>query len=303
MPLSGIWERDRAMLFHLLYPLHDMWPVFNVFRYITFRTIYAAVTALSIILFFGPWFMRRMCAMKMGQVIREDGPARHRAKAGTPSMGGILIIVSILVATLLWADLRNLYVWISILILVGYGTIGLADDLLKIRKQNSIGLSGRWKLVWQIVFVLLAAWIIAAHGKWDTHLSIPFFKNFQPDLGIMYGVFALLVVVMLGLLLICPTALARPGMPLQNVSGGSCTSDPDEEDPDNPNGSKDGDDDNWDKPAIKGHMVAESYGGNSGVVTGVDSSSSEDVLSRMEVSLSIRLALLLQSWFVFSGLR
>ena len=114
---------------------------------------------------------------------------------------------------------------------------------------------------------------------------------------------ALLVVVMLGLLLICPTALARPETPLQDVSGGSCTSDPDEEDPDNPNGSKDGDDDNWDKPAIKGHAVAESYGGNSGVVTGVDSSSSEDVLSRMEVSLSIRLALLLQSWFVFSGLR
>ncbi len=114
---------------------------------------------------------------------------------------------------------------------------------------------------------------------------------------------ALLVVVMLGLLLICTTAFARPEMPLHDVSGGSCTTEPDEEDPDGPNGSKGGDDDNWDKSTIKGHTVAESCGGSSGVVTGVDSSSSEDVLSRMEVSLSIRLALLLQSWFVFSGLR
>ncbi len=114
---------------------------------------------------------------------------------------------------------------------------------------------------------------------------------------------ALLVVAVLGLLLICTTALARPEMPLENVSGGSCTTEPDEEDPDDPNGTKDGDDDNWDKSTIRGHTVAESYGGSSGVVTGVDSSSSEDVLSRMEVSLSIRLALLLQSWFVFSGLR
>lgn len=114
---------------------------------------------------------------------------------------------------------------------------------------------------------------------------------------------ALLVVAMLGLLLICTTALARPEMPLHDVSCGWCTTEPDEEDPDGPNGSKDGDDDNWDKSAIKGHTVAESCGGSSGVVTGVDSSSSEDVLSRMEVSLSIRLALLLQSWFVFSGLR
>jgi len=116
---------------------------------------------------------------------------------------------------------------------------------------------------------------------------------------------ALLVVVMLGLLLICPTALARPETPLQDVSGGSCATDPDEddEDPDDPNGTKGGDDDNWDKSAIKGHMLAESYGGGSGAVTGVDSSSSEDVLSRIEVSLSMRLALLLQSWLVFSGLR
>ncbi len=115
---------------------------------------------------------------------------------------------------------------------------------------------------------------------------------------------ALLVVVVLGLLLICPTALSRPGTPLHDVTGGSDATDiPDEEDPDIPDGLMDGDDDNWDKSAIKRHTMAESCGGISGVGTGVGSSSSEDALSRMEVSLSIRLALLLQSWVIFSGLR
>ena len=115
---------------------------------------------------------------------------------------------------------------------------------------------------------------------------------------------ALLVVVMLGLLLLCPTALSRPVMSLYDVSGGSDVTNPDEDDdPDIPDGNLDGDDDNWDKSAIKGHTVAESHGGSNGVGMGVDSSSSEDMLSRIEVSLSTRLALLLQSWFVFSGLR
>ena len=183
------------MLFHLLYPLHDIWPGFNVFRYITFRTIYSAVTALSMMLVLGPPFVRYMSKKQMGQVIRKDGPARHLAKAGTPSMGGILIIGSIVTATILWADLRDLYVWIGLLILVSYGAIGLVDDVLKIKKQNSIGLQGRWKLLWQGVFILIAIWIIAAHGHWDTRLSIPFFKNFRPDIGMFYGLFALFVVV------------------------------------------------------------------------------------------------------------
>jgi hypothetical protein len=116
---------------------------------------------------------------------------------------------------------------------------------------------------------------------------------------------ALLVVVVLGLLLICPTALSRPAMPLTDVSSGWGAVDPDDddEDPDIPHGNLEGDDDNWDKSAIKGHTVAESCGGSSRVGTGVSSSSSEDVLSQIEVSLSIRLALLLQSWVIFSGLR
>ena len=114
---------------------------------------------------------------------------------------------------------------------------------------------------------------------------------------------ALLVVVVLGLLLTCPTALSRPGTPLYEEYGGSDVTNPNDDDPDVPNGDVEGDDDNWDKSAIRGHTVAESCGGNSGVEMGADSSSSEDVLSRMEVSLSIRLALLLQSWVIFSSLR
>jgi phospho-N-acetylmuramoyl-pentapeptide-transferase len=182
------------MLFHLLYPFHEIWPVFNVFRYITFRTIYAAVTALILVLFLGPWFIDKMASLQMGQIIREDGPAAHLAKAGTPSMGGILIVGAIVVATLLWADLENLFIWVCLLILVGYGAIGLVDDILKVRRRNSSGLSGRLKLFGQIVFILAAAGIISAGGTWDTHLSVPFFKNFQPDLGLLYGLFAILVV-------------------------------------------------------------------------------------------------------------
>ncbi len=182
------------MLFHLLYPLHDAWSGFNVFRYITFRTIYSAVTALALVLFLGPWFIRKMRAMQLGEVIRSDVPDRHRQKAGTPSMGGVLILGAILCATLLWADLTNIYVWIVILISSGCGLIGLADDLLKIRKINKNGLAGRWKLVGQGILVLIASYLIAMHGQLDTRLSLPFLKYVHPDLGIFYGVFALIVI-------------------------------------------------------------------------------------------------------------
>jgi phospho-N-acetylmuramoyl-pentapeptide-transferase len=183
------------MLFHLLYPLHDTWPLFNVFRYITFRTIYSAVTALMLVLFLGPWFIRKMQALQMGQIVRDDGPKRHLAKAGTPSMGGVLIVGAIVTASLLWADLKNLYIWTCLLILVGYSGIGLADDLLKIRRRDSHGLPGKWKIAGQVFFVVLAGALISLQGYWDTHLNVPFFKNFHPDLGVLYGLFALFVVI------------------------------------------------------------------------------------------------------------
>ena len=183
------------MLFHLLYPLHQAWPFFNVFKYITFRTIYAAVTALTIMLLLTPWFIRTMQKMQMGQIIRDDGPERHLSKAGTPSMGGVLIINSIMISTLLWADLGNIYIWVSLLIVGGYCATGIQDDLLKIRKKNSKGLPGKYKLFSQTFFVAAAAFIIYKYGAWDTHLSFPFFKNLRPDLGIYYLLFAAFVVV------------------------------------------------------------------------------------------------------------
>jgi len=183
------------VLFHLLYPLHHAWPFFNVFKYITFRTIYATVTALAIMLLLTPWFIRKMQVLQMGQVVRDDGPARHLSKAGTPSMGGVLIISAILFSTLMWADLRNVYVWVSMLVVTGYCCIGIADDLMKITRKDSKGLSGRKKLFFQALFVALAALIIYVFGSWDTHLSFPFFKKLRPDLGLFYLFFAAVVVV------------------------------------------------------------------------------------------------------------
>ena len=182
------------MLFHLLYPLHEHWIIFNVFRYITFRTIYAAVTALATTLFLGPWFIRKIRAMQFGQVIREDGPKRHMQKSGTPSMGGILINGAIVAATLLWADIFNPYIWVCLIILAGFGAIGAWDDFLKIKKRDSKGLGGRWKLLVQAILIGGCIVGLTANGLWDTRLSVPFFKNILPDLGMSYVVFAFLVV-------------------------------------------------------------------------------------------------------------
>src|SRR6185437_14571853 len=128
------------MLYRLLYPLHTSMPVFNVFRYITFRTAGASVTALAISLVVGPFLIRRLRDFQIGQVIRQDGPQTHRAKAGTPTMGGLLIMSASLVPTLLWADLTNPYVWIAILATLGFGLVGFADDYLKIVRRSHHGL-------------------------------------------------------------------------------------------------------------------------------------------------------------------
>jgi len=183
-----------VMLYHLLYPLHIHFPLLNVFRYITFRTIYAAVTALAITLFLGPWFIRKIKELQFGQVVREDGPKRHLKKSGTPSMGGILINFAIMASTLLWGDLTNLYLWVCMIILAGFGAIGFCDDFLKVRKKSSDGLEGRWKLIVQALLVCICAVILIKSGHWDTRLSVPFFKNLRPDLGLFYIFFAFLVV-------------------------------------------------------------------------------------------------------------
>jgi phospho-N-acetylmuramoyl-pentapeptide-transferase len=186
------------MLYHLLYPLHTSIPVLNVFRYITFRTAGASVTALVISLVVGPILIRRLREFQIGQVIRQDGPQTHRAKAGTPTMGGLLIMSASLVPTLLWADLTNAYVWIAILATAGFGTVGFVDDYLKIVRRSHHGLWPRYKMGWQIVIALaVGVALLALHAvdQYNTRLIFPFFKRAVPDLGWLYVPFAVLVLV------------------------------------------------------------------------------------------------------------
>jgi len=183
------------MLYHLLYPLHTSLNILNVFRYITFRSIGAAVTAFLIMVLFGPFFIRTMRRLQIGQVVRDDGPATHLAKQGVPTMGGLLIIAAITVGTLLWARLDIMLVWLGVFIILFYGGIGFIDDYRKIKKNNSKGLSAKGKLVLQLFGAAVVGLCIYLHPGFDGHLSFPFFKNLRPDLGWFYVVFAVLVIV------------------------------------------------------------------------------------------------------------
>lgn len=183
------------MLYHLLFPLHGELIILNVFRYITFRSIGATVTALLIVVLLGPWFIATMKRLQVGQVVRDDGPATHLAKQGVPTMGGMLIIAAMTIATLLWARLDNLWVWLGLFVTLFYGAIGFIDDARKIRKKNSKGLSAKGKLLLQIAGASLVGGAIFLHPGFDGHLSFPFFKNFRPDLGWFYVVFTVLVIV------------------------------------------------------------------------------------------------------------
>jgi phospho-N-acetylmuramoyl-pentapeptide-transferase len=139
------------MLFHLLYPFHTQFSVLNVTRYITFRTAAASLSALAISLLLGPWMVRKLREFQIGQVIRQEGPQSHRAKSGTPTMGGLLILTAALVPTLLWADLTNAYVWIAVLTTAAFGAIGFADDYLKIVRRSHHGLRPRYKFGFQVL--------------------------------------------------------------------------------------------------------------------------------------------------------
>ncbi|WP_029917438.1 phospho-N-acetylmuramoyl-pentapeptide-transferase [Pelobacter seleniigenes] len=183
------------MLYHLLYPLHTEYSVLYVFRYITFRTIYATITALLISFMIGPWLISTLQRLQIGQSIRKVGPESHFVKEGTPTMGGSLILLAIILPTLLWADLSNLYIWVTLLVTAGYGAVGFIDDYLKVVRKNSDGISARQKMFWQIVIALIAALLLYFSNGFETHLSVPFFKNVNPDLGIFYIPFAVLVMV------------------------------------------------------------------------------------------------------------
>ena len=186
------------MLYSLLFALRDQVSVLNVTRYITFRTTVAALTALFLVLLLGPWMIERLRRLQIGQHIREEGPQAHQAKAGTPTMGGVLILLGILVPTLLWADLTNRNVQIVFLATLAFGAIGFADDYLKVVRKQNLGLSVRQKLAAQFAVGLAVGltvyWLAQAQpDEYSTRVVFPFFKQLVPDLGWLYVVFAVLL--------------------------------------------------------------------------------------------------------------
>jgi phospho-N-acetylmuramoyl-pentapeptide-transferase len=186
------------MLYHLLFRFHDTFSILNVTRYITFRTAAASITALIISLAFGGVLIRKLREFQVGQVIRHEGPESHRPKAGTPTMGGLLILAASIVPTLLWADLTNAYIWIAVLATLAFGGIGFADDYLKITRRNHHGLLPRYKSGGQIVVGLcvgITLIVLANKGLYNTRLIFPFFKDLIPDLGYFYVAFATFVLV------------------------------------------------------------------------------------------------------------
>ncbi len=183
------------MFYHFFYSLHSSFPGMNVFRYITFRSIGGAVTAFLLMLLLGPVFIRMMKRLQIGQVVRDNGPETHLAKQGVPTMGGLLILFSVLITTLLWARLDNSLVWLSLFLILFYGGIGAIDDVTKIRKKSSDGLSAKGKMGLQIVGAAVVGCFIFFHPGFDGHLSLPFAKNIRPDLGWFYVAFAVLVIV------------------------------------------------------------------------------------------------------------
>ena len=183
------------MLYHLLYTLHIKFSVFNVFRYITFRTVLAILSALIISFFLTPYVIRKFHEWKIKSDKREDVPDRHIEKQGTPTMGGFVILVSTIIPTLLWSDLRNSQVWIVTLTLLLFGGVGFIDDIKKLKGQNGKGISGRTKIFLQIFFALVVSGLIYLMPGFITELTIPFFKNITPELSIFYVLLCVLIIV------------------------------------------------------------------------------------------------------------
>jgi phospho-N-acetylmuramoyl-pentapeptide-transferase len=183
------------MLYHLFYPLATNVKLFNIFKYLTFRTIYAMITALVVCFILGPWIIRKLESLQARQVIRTDGPESHLQKQGTPTMGGVIILAAIVIPTLLWADLTNQYIWITLFITIGYGIIGFVDDYKKVVEKNTKGLSARQKMLWQVLLAGAVALYLYLKPGFSEELFFPLFKNFHPDLWIWFIPFATLVIV------------------------------------------------------------------------------------------------------------
>jgi len=172
------------MFYYLYLALHEHFRLLNLFRYITFRTAYASLTALFLALVLGPWLIRKLREFQVGQYIRSDGPQSHHAKAGTPTMGGVLIMLCVVVPTLLWADLRNVFVWLVLAVTLAFAGIGFWDDYQKLQRRQSRGLTARSKFLLQILVSFLFGMslvFLSARAVYSTTLTFPFFKRFRPD--------------------------------------------------------------------------------------------------------------------------
>lgn len=183
------------MLHKLLYFFHIDYSWLNVFRYITFRTILSALSSLVLFFLIGEWAINRLRSNQIKQYVREDGPPNHVEKAGTPTMGGCIILPVIIVSALLWGDPENIYIWITILTILFFGLIGFIDDSLKMLRRNSHGLSVWAKMLPQVLIALIAAIVLYRYSGFDSNLNVPFFKNITPDLGYWYIPFAVFIIV------------------------------------------------------------------------------------------------------------
>jgi phospho-N-acetylmuramoyl-pentapeptide-transferase len=183
------------MLLQWLYPLHVHYSFLNVFKYITFRTFAAGITSVLICMLLGPWYIRRMEKLQIGQQVRSDGPQSHLSKKGTPTMGGGLMIIAITLTTLLWGDLTNKYVWIALLTTLLLGLVGYIDDHKKVVMKNPKGLSAKQKLLFQFIIAGASAYALYAFRDAPPSLRFPFFKDLYLDLGIFFIPFAALVIV------------------------------------------------------------------------------------------------------------
>lgn len=183
------------MLFKLMQFFQQDLSLLNVFRYITFRTILATLTSMSLCLFLGGWAIRKLREKQIGEKIREYGPESHYSKKGTPTMGGCLIVPAVLLSTLLWADPGNIYVWIVVFVAVSFGAIGFLDDYLKVSGKGGRGLGARYKIAFQIVAAFLVSLVLYVYPGFDLYLNVPFFKNVVPYLGIGYIALSVFIIV------------------------------------------------------------------------------------------------------------
>ncbi|HOJ15374.1 MAG TPA: phospho-N-acetylmuramoyl-pentapeptide-transferase [Deltaproteobacteria bacterium] len=183
------------MLYLLLYPLHTTFTAFNVFKYITFRTIYATITALLITLLLGPWFMEQMTKLSLRERINGHTPKTHKEKSGTPTMGGILIASAIVVSTLLWVNPSSIYVWLGLAVLVSYALLGFIDDYIKTVKGNMRGLPGKLRLAIEFAVAAAVGVALVSTAGFDDTIAIPFFKRVRLDLGPLYVPFVMFVIV------------------------------------------------------------------------------------------------------------